>query len=49
MKVEAPGRPVRAEGEAAKSVADYVARITRLAGLPDIELEARDDMMRVVV
>jgi hypothetical protein len=45
--VEAPGRPVRAEGDAAQGVADYLARITRLAGLPALELEWRDDMIRI--
>jgi len=48
LHVEAPGRPVRADGETAQGVADYLARITRLAGLPALELERREDMIRIV-
>ncbi len=36
--VEAPGRPVVAHGDRARTVADYVERITRTAGLPPIRI-----------
>jgi poly-gamma-glutamate capsule biosynthesis protein CapA/YwtB (metallophosphatase superfamily) len=46
--VEAPGRPIRATGARAQGVADYLACITGLAGLPDLEFEWRDDMVRIL-
>jgi poly-gamma-glutamate synthesis protein (capsule biosynthesis protein) len=46
--VEAPGRPIRATGERAQGVAAYLAGITGLAGLPDLEFEWRDDMVRIL-
>ena len=46
--VEAPGRPIRATGAVARSVAAYLERITGLAGLPGLEIEWRDDMVRIV-
>ncbi len=36
--VEAPGRPVLAEGAQARGIADYVERITTMAGLPAIRI-----------
>lgn len=47
VHVEAPGRPVLAEGEQATTIADYIAGITRDAGLPPITLTPRDDMVVV--
>lgn len=44
VHVEAPGRPVRVHGEAARAVADYVERITVAAGLPAIRI---DEQFRV--
>lgn len=44
VQVEAPGRPVVATTGAA-AVVDYVARITRDAGLPPLRLTARSDMV----
>jgi hypothetical protein len=32
----------------AQRVAAYLARITGLAGLPDLEFEWRDDMVRIL-
>ena len=45
VTVEAPGRPVLAEGELARSIANYVEKITRDAGLPPIRV---DDGFRIV-
>jgi poly-gamma-glutamate capsule biosynthesis protein CapA/YwtB (metallophosphatase superfamily) len=43
--VEAPGRPVLADAPRARAVNDYVARITRLAGLPGLRQQAGDGMV----
>jgi len=39
VHVEAPGRPVLAEGERARAIAEYVERITREAGLPPLVID----------
>ena len=44
VHVEAPGRPLLATGERARSIADYVEQVTRRAGLPGISLVPRHDM-----
>ncbi|MEY2926821.1 MAG: hypothetical protein RL367_1298, partial [Pseudomonadota bacterium] len=45
VHVEAPGRPVLADGARGRDIADYVEKITLDAGLPPIALTARADMM----
>ena len=42
--IEAPGRPVLASPTQCAGIRDYVARITRDAGLPALQLVARADM-----
>jgi poly-gamma-glutamate capsule biosynthesis protein CapA/YwtB (metallophosphatase superfamily) len=42
--VEAPGRPVLAQGERAIRVRDYLAQITRAAALPALRITPRADM-----
>jgi poly-gamma-glutamate synthesis protein (capsule biosynthesis protein) len=43
--VEAPGRPVLADAPRARLVNDYIARITRLAGLPALQQQPAADMV----
>jgi len=45
VHVEAPGRPVLAQGDRASAIGDYIARVTARAGLPALSLQARDDML----
>lgn len=47
VRVEAPGRPVLAQGAAAESVARYVEKITVDAGLPPLELRRRSGRGRL--
>ena len=42
--IEPPGRPVLADAQGAAHVRQYLARITALAGLPQLQHEVRDDM-----
>ncbi|MCC7461238.1 MAG: CapA family protein [Gammaproteobacteria bacterium] len=45
VHVEPPGRPVIADTRQAGRIRDYVARITRAAGLPPVRLTPRADML----
>jgi len=45
--VEPPGRPVLADAARAEAVVQYVADITRSAGLPDLSMQWRDGVMVV--
>ena len=42
--IEPPGRPVLADSQRAAQVRQYLLRITRQAGLPELQYEIRDDM-----
>lgn len=42
--IEAPGRPVLAEGTRAAQIRQYLMRITAQAGLPELQHEVREDM-----
>jgi poly-gamma-glutamate capsule biosynthesis protein CapA/YwtB (metallophosphatase superfamily) len=45
--VEPPGRPTLAQGPAADAVVQYVARISREAGLPPLRYVLGEDMVRI--
>jgi poly-gamma-glutamate synthesis protein (capsule biosynthesis protein) len=47
VHVEPPGRPVIADAQQALRIRDYVAVITRAAGLPPARLTPRADMLVV--
>lgn len=45
VHVEAPGRPVLADGPQTRRIVSYVEAITQAAGLPPLSFDVRDDMV----